>query len=54
MWKNKPIKFVLKYHRELRRMWVGIIVYDENPLTPQIGPLVTDIGFQLANLAIVH
>ncbi len=47
MQKNKLTKLVEECHCELRRMWRGIIVYEENLLILQIGQLTTSVCFQL-------
>ncbi len=55
MQKNKRIKVIEECLRERRWMWAGIITYEENWLMPQIKPLATQVGLQVAkNLAVVR
>ncbi len=55
MQKNQPTNFVEECRHEFRKIWVGIIVYEENLFIPQIGMLVTSVGFPLVkDLAVVH
>ncbi len=54
MQKNKSTKLVEECRHELR-MWVDIIVYEEDLLIPQIGTLATEVNFQhKKDLVVIH